>query len=87
MLRLLTLCAVACAGPAAAEGAAYYPSLGYGQAIPAGTKAEPPRAPSHGAQAGLHLPDGFFTGSGGVGAREPAASGYRRAYVVLPGRR
>lgn len=86
MLRTVCLFALAFAGPAAAQGAAYYPSLGYGQAHAARSAPRPPQPRIGRPQTGLRLPDSFFTGAGGVGpthVERPA----NRVYVrVLPAR-
>ncbi len=68
------LLAAALAGSAAvAAPAAYYPSLGYGQAPPPARwdvrrRLEPPRDHRHFAVRGdMRLPASFFVGDGGVG--------------------
>ncbi len=87
MLRAFCLlAALAAAGPAAAQGAAYYPSLGYGQAPSPRLAPRPPGRGMRQPRGNLHLPDSFFVGGGGVGpaqTEQPAA----RAYIhILPRR-
>ena len=76
------------ASAALADGApaAYYPSLGYGQAPPAlQARLEPrhdDRRRRHARSAELRLPAGFFTGPSGVGPAWVGASDPRwRIYV------